>query len=1424
MFNARVTALEAELAAVRAELAEAREALEAIRTGQVDTLVVVPGEGGERIFTLEGAATLSATVTDLTEHLTLARAKARRESDEALLASEKRYRDLVSLSPEPIAVHADDRWLFANQAALELFGAAAPEAFIGRPVMDMVDPQDRTSVQDRVRALSQGQGGSTVPLKIRMRRLDGTPIEVEGSDIAIDFNGQPATLIVLRDITQRKLAEEALRSSEAKFARAFQAVPSMMGIARVRDGEIFDVNDAFTTATGYAREELLGRTSNQLGLWADPADRDRMIERLRQSGQVTEQEMTFRRKDGSLGYGLYSVCMIRIGGEECTLFAMADISERKQAEVALQESDERFRLALRFAPISVAVQDRNLVFQWAYNQRTWPPEEIVGKTDADLFAPEDAVWIQELKRALLATGQEMHVARWVTSNGQRVFLDLYFQPMRDATSEITGIGIATVNLTEQRRAEEALRSSEATLRGILDAVQEGIWLFGADGRVRLANSTALARFGRPAAEVIGQSTVDILPPDLAASRLQCYQQVIDSGQPLEFEDTRAGIQFHHSFYPVFDAEGRVDAIASFSRDITESSRAQAALRESEERYRLLAETMLQGVVHQDAEGTIMAMNPAAERILGKSREEFLGHTSESVEHHTVREDGSPFPGLEHPAMVALRTGQSVRGVVMGVFNPREQSRRWIRIDALPLFRLGTAQPFQVYTVFDDITARKLAEEQLRASEAALRVSVQNLKTVMETAPVAICVAHDRHCQDIAGNAQANLLLGVPMGENLSATPEGSQAIPYQVLRDGSAVAGPDLPMQRAARTGAVTTEEEYEIVRPNGSRIVILMSATPLRDDAGAIAGAVGTFLDISERKLAEVLLEQRVAERTSELDRTNRALQMIMECNQILVRVQEESALVQQICGTIRRLGGYRMAWVGLAEQDEAKTVRPIAWDGEGGDYLDQARITWADEPRGRGPTGSCLRLRKARLNRDFLTEPDVAPWRNRALQQGFRSSLALPLLWEDQLFGALTIYSERPDGFDQDQVVSLTELAEDLAFGIAAIRSRADRDLARGVAEQRADMLHTLAAELIQTEKRERQKLAQILHDHVQQLLLAAKLRLETLSGKTCEEGVRSACDSVEDLLAQAIQSSRSLAIELSPPVLQEKGLLAAVEWLSRQMQERYSLHVEVLADEHHYALTPQLFTFLFDAIRELLFNVIKHAGVDHAEVRLVESDGWIEVDVLDAGTGFDAKRLTAGGAGGLGLFSLRERLDYLNGRLHVESAPGKGTCFRIIVPFGTAPLEACIERAQSATASARPRDQGADAGKIRVLLADNHAGLRRNLALLLENQPDLEIIGEAGDGVEAVALAHQLQPDVVLMDMSMPKLNGVEATRLISRDLPSMAVIGLSMYDDSERAQAIRAAGALDFKTKSGAAEELIAAIRSVHRLAQSRGRRD
>ena len=192
--------------------------------------------------------------------------------------------------------------------------------------------------------------------------------------------------------------------------------------------------------------------------------------------------------------------------------------------------------------------------------------------------------------------------------------------------------------------------------------------------------------------------------------------------------------------------------------------------------------------------------------------------------------------------------------------------------------------------------------------------------------------------------------------------------------------------------------------------------------------GLAVTVQDISERKRSE-----------EKLHRLNRELRAISNCNQALMRATDEQSLLDDICRIVCDEAGYRMAWVGYAENDDEKTIRPVAWAGVEEGYLAEANITWADTARGRGPTGTAIRNRESACIQDFTTAPRAVPWRENALQRGYRSSIALPLKDEtENPFGALTIYSTEPNAFTADEIGLLEELAGDLAFGIIVLRAR--------------------------------------------------------------------------------------------------------------------------------------------------------------------------------------------------------------------------------------------------------------------------------------------------------------------------------------------------------------------------------------------------
>jgi signal transduction histidine kinase len=374
--------------------------------------------------------------------------------------------------------------------------------------------------------------------------------------------------------------------------------------------------------------------------------------------------------------------------------------------------------------------------------------------------------------------------------------------------------------------------------------------------------------------------------------------------------------------------------------------------------------------------------------------------------------------------------------------------------------------------------------------------------------------------------------------------------------------------------------------------------------------------------------------------------------------------------------------------------------------------------------------------------------------------------------------------------------------------------------VATHRAAQLQVLASELTRTEHRERRRLAQILHDHLQQILYAARLGLGALRRRDPSEPLdEEAVSRVDALLEQSLDVSRSLTVELSPPVLYEAGLAAALEWLGRHTQETCGLTVVVDADSRADPESEDLCMLLFTAARELLFNVIKHAHTRTARVEMTATPtGDVRLVVSDEGSGLNSARLNEEKAAnsGFGLFSIRERLELLGGRLEVDSVLGEGTRVTVSAPRrlpvlladGASIGEQGGGNAAEPAAAMRSSPHG---GKTRVLVADDEQAARNDVASLLSEQADIEVVGVADNVQSTVELAHQKRPDVVVLSVTMPELSGVELTRRLAALIPGVRVIGLCVHEEEDLALNMRAAGASACLTKGGSPEALIAAVR-------------
>ncbi len=359
-----------------------------------------------------------------------------------------------------------------------------------------------------------------------------------------------------------------------------------------------------------------------------------------------------------------------------------------------------------------------------------------------------------------------------------------------------------------------------------------------------------------------------------------------------------------------------------------------------------------------------------------------------------------------------------------------------------------------------------------------------------------------------------------------------------------------------------------------------------------------------------------------------------------------------------------------------------------------------------------------------------------------------------------------------------------------------------------QRTAQLRRLVIQLTEAEDRERRRIASLLHDDLQQMLAGIKVHIDMAARRARDdEYLTSRLDTAGDLLEQAIERSRSLSHELSPPMLRMRGLVPALRVLASETERAHQLRVVINAPDDDLELSPLAAHVTYRAVQELLFNTIKHAGVDEATVDLVERDDGVEISVRDRGLGFDVDAaLRQDSPTGLGLLSLRERIEAIGGVLEIKSIVGAGSTFTIYLAPSAREVEGVIREAGPRPAGEPPR-----ARKQSVLVADDHAVIRQGLALLLNEEPDLEVVGEASSGDEAVELARQLLPDVVVMDLTMPGLSGDEATQAILTRAPGTRVVGLSMHSEEEARDRMLSSGAAAYLSKAGRSADLLAAIR-------------
>jgi len=778
---------------------------------------------------------LERRVAERTAELEAARESAER-AERAARASTDRFLAAAESLMDGLAIYdAEDRLVYHNGRYPE----HAPPAFRERIRIG-------ARFADLIRAADDGEGmyHPSMGRGFALRRLEHhrQPREdqifriADGRWMRVRESATPdgGRVLLTRDVTDRKRAEEEQREREQLWRAIAEGVPLPIVIARIYEPEVLFANRRAKETFGL---ELGEQADGIRRAYVCPADRRTLVRRLEQEGRVDNLEVRLQRADGTLMWALLSAIALSFEGRPALLAAVTDITERRAAEEALRASEARFMSFFRHSPVGMYVKDTEgryvLAHEYLSRACGWPTEDIVGRTAGDIFPPEFADKVAARHREVVesgrATAYEEYIPRLDGGSGWHMVIRF---PIRDAEGAIIGVGGFVVDIDERKRAEEALRESESRLSAFMEHAPVGMFVKELDDRMTLISPGIERVTGYPVEQMRGRRAAELVPPDAAARIAAADRQLIETGRVIRYEECIAqpGGEFWNLVirFPIRDATGRIAQIGGFRIDITEQRHAEQALRESEARLSAFMEHAPVGMYVKDLAGRYVMLNPEMSKVLQADAAYMLGRTvAESPAGHPAER----ITGFDREV---LETG---RVKITEEHTANHDVYEWEMVIRFPI-RNAAGEITHIAGFDVDITERKRMEEALRASE-------QRFKAFAEAHPVPVVISQ---LED-----QRILFASPPFLELFRTTWEdlnrGSLARLYADPQKRQEV------LELIRREGGV---QGLEVQLRKGDGSVFWGAFNSRLIDYEGKAAVVSGVIDISERKRAEEELERQ--------------------------------------------------------------------------------------------------------------------------------------------------------------------------------------------------------------------------------------------------------------------------------------------------------------------------------------------------------------------------------------------------------------------------------------------------------------------------------------------------------------------------------------------------------------------------------------
>ncbi|AGB03897.1 PAS domain S-box protein [Methanoregula formicica] len=612
------------------------------------------------------------------------------QSRKDVAESEDQYKTLFEGAHDAIFIADRKSFLNCNHSAEVLFGCSR-DLLINRTLLDFspeIQPggqQSRKMAREKIDAAISGK--PQVFEWVHLRH-DHTPFDAEISLNRVLIRGSYYIQGIVRDITDRKKAEAALRESESKFSTVFEKSPVAHTLVSVEEGTFVDVNEAFIRGTGYAREEVNGKTAEELQLFSDPAERERLTALLMEQQEITGLEVSFRTRFGETRACLFSARPIVMAGKPHILSTLEDITERKKAEEALKESEELFRAVSEYSHNAICIVNEQGKITWANDQVLalggYTREQIYAAPSfAAFIAPESSDWVlANFKKFAAGEPYEHHYQfTIIRADGKKRLCTKHMTDFSDRQGK-RNLVINMFDITEKAKAEEALQESESKLRRIADNAPDIIFRMSLpEGKYEYISPASLALTGYTPEEFYddpGLVRTLIHPSWQEYFRMQWDALMTGSAPPsYEFQiiDRAGEIRWFNQRNMLVTGSGdRIIAIEGIITDITRQKDTERELRKNELRSLAVSANAGSWIWEIDPEGIYRYSSPAVLNILGYKPEEIVGRMHfydlfdpsirEKLTHEVfaTMEGREPFRNLENLNVhkdgrpVLLRTG------------------------------------------------------------------------------------------------------------------------------------------------------------------------------------------------------------------------------------------------------------------------------------------------------------------------------------------------------------------------------------------------------------------------------------------------------------------------------------------------------------------------------------------------------------------------------------------------------------------------------------------------------------------------------------------------------------------------------------------------------------------------------------------------